>query len=92
MRHNLLTVAQAAQLRGVSRAAIYGAIARGRLPHQRILGHIGLKEADVLAWVPLGHKTGRPKGTPMSAAAKIRLSESQKQRWAQRKAQSPSRA
>ncbi|MBV9470685.1 MAG: helix-turn-helix domain-containing protein [Abitibacteriaceae bacterium] len=82
-----MTVAQAAKLKGVTRAAIYGAVARGRLPHKRILGHIALREADVLAWVPLGHKTGRAKGTPMSPEAKLRLSESQKKRWAQRKSQ-----
>ena len=87
MDDNLLSVSQAAKLKGVSRAAVYGAIAGGRLSHQRILGHIGLREADVVAWKPLGIKTGRPKGIPMSAEAKARLSESQKRRWAQRKRQ-----
>lgn len=85
MKHNLITVSQAAQLKGVSRAAVYGAIARGRLPHQRILGHLALRESDVVAWVPLGVKTGRPTGTPMSSEAKARISEAQKQRWAKRK-------
>ena len=85
MKHKLLTVAEAARLKGVSRAAIYGAIARGRLPHRRILGHIGLREADILAWVPLGVKSGRPKGTSMSAEAKARISAGQKRRWARQK-------
>jgi len=90
MQHKLLTVSQAAKLKGVSRTAVYAAIERGRLPHRRILGHVGLREADVLAWEPLGVKTGRPKGIPMSEAAKVRLSESQKRRWQQRKQQEPS--
>jgi len=85
MKDNLLSVSQAAKFKGVSRAAIYGAIARGRLPHQRVLGHLALREADIRDWTPLGFKTGRPKGTPMSDEAKARLSESQKRRWEKRK-------
>ena len=88
LQDNLLSVSQAAELKGVSRAAIYSAIARGRLPHQRVLGHIGVRRADVLTWIPVGYKGGRPKGTPMSDGAKARLSESQKRRWAKRKEQS----
>ena len=88
---NLLSVSQASELKGVSRAAIYSAIARGRLRHQRVLGHIGVRRADVLAWMPVGYKGGRPKGTPMSDEAKARLSQSQKRRWArQRQASSES--
>ena len=85
MPSKLLTVSQAAQVKGVSRTAVYAAIERGRLSHQVILGHIGLRESDVMAWEPLGIKTGRPKGIPMSEAAKVRLSESQKRRWQRRK-------
>ncbi len=85
MKHKLLSVSEAAKLKGVTRAAVYGAIADGRLPHERILGHLALRETDVLAWTPLGIKTGRPKGIPMSEESKARLSESQRRRWAQRK-------
>lgn len=81
----LLAVSAAAALKGVSREAVYGAVRAGRLPHVRILGHIGLSKEDVLAWQPLGHKAGRPRGTPMSEEAKRKLSATQKQRWAQRK-------
>ncbi len=90
MEPNLLTVSQAAARRGVSRAAVYSAIARGVLPHQHVLGHIALREADVLAWAPLGAKTGRRKGTPMSAEAKARIAAGQRRRWAQRKNQNNS--
>ena len=84
-QHKLLTVSEAAQLKKVSRASVYSAIARQRLPHQRILGHLAVREADVLAWVPIGHKGGRPKGSPTSAEARARMSEAQKRRWAARK-------
>lgn len=90
MKHNMLSVSQAAQLKGISRAAIYGAIARGRLAHQLIVGHIALRQADVEAWSPRGFKTGRPKGTPMSSEAKVRISQGQKRRWQQRKQETPS--
>ncbi len=80
----LLTAAEAAKLKGVSRAAIYAAIAPGRLPHERILGRLALREADVLAWTPMPH-AGRRKGTPMSQEAKARISAGQKRRWQRRK-------
>lgn len=84
MTQKLLTAAEAAQLKGVSRAAIYSAIAEGRLPHQRVLGRLAVREADVLAWMPQPY-SGRRKGTPMSPEAKARISEGQKRRWAKRK-------
>ena len=89
----LLTVAEAAQRKSVSRATIYIAVAEGRLPHVQVLGRIGLREEDVTSWEPvrrrerLGAKGrgGRPPGTPMSPEAKAKLSLSQKARWAKRK-------
>jgi excisionase family DNA binding protein len=81
MKIKLLTVAQAAQLKGVKRATIYSAIAQGRLAHQRVLGKLAVREADIRAWMPRPH-AGRSKGKPMSAEAKARISASQKQRWA----------
>lgn len=82
----LLTVAQAAQLKGVSRTALYDAIASGRLPHRKVLGHIAVVEKDVLAWTPTP-RSGRRKGTRLSAEAKTRISQANKKHWARRKAQ-----
>lgn len=87
MKHNLLTVNEAAKLKGVSRAAVYSAITRNRLPCRRVLGRIAVREADVLAWTALGYQGGRPQGTAMSEEAKARISQAQKRRWAERKRQ-----
>lgn len=81
MKSKLLTVVEAAQLKGVQRATLYAAIAQGRLKHRRVLGKLALREADVLAWTPRPH-AGRKKGKPMSEEAKARISASQKKRWA----------
>jgi len=92
MPQKLITVSEAARLKGVTRTAIYGAIKDGRLPHTRVLGHLGLKEADVMAWTPReyggrpGVKGGRPRGTPVSAETKAQIAQAQRRRWARRKA------
>lgn len=91
MSAKLLTVAEAAKLKGVSRSAIYNAITDGRLPHVRVLGHLGVKELDVRVWEPVkyagrpGKKGGRPKGIPVSAETKEQISQSLKSGWARRK-------
>jgi excisionase family DNA binding protein len=84
MKPKLLTVAQAAQLKGVSRTAIYNAILARRLPHRKVLGHLAVREADVLAWTP-NPRSGRRKGARLSAEAKARISEANKQHWERRK-------
>ena len=84
MKQDLLTVPEAATLKGVTPAAIYTAIAEGRLPHQRVLGRLAVSKADILKWTPVYH-AGRRKGTPMTAETKARLSEKQKKHWADRK-------
>ncbi len=84
----LLTVNEVAENKGVTRSAVYAAIKEGRLQPVRVLGRLGLREADVAAWVPKAN-IGRPPGIPMSEDAKRRIAESQKQRWARRQ-QSPS--
>ena len=96
MEDDLITPREAAKLKGVTRGAIYTAIAEGRLPHTRVLGHIGVRKADVLAWTPIryagrpGRPSGRAVGTPLSEETKARISEGQKRRWAARKkAKSP---
>ena len=86
MESKLLTVAEAAAMKSVTRSAVYRAIAEGRLPHQRVLGHVAIRKRDVESWLPV-HHAGRPKGRPMSDEAKLRISQSQKHRWAQRKQQ-----
>ena len=80
MDEKLLTVAQAAQLKGVTKSGVYKAVAEGRLPHLMVLGHTALREADVLAWTP----TGRLKGVPRSAEVKAKISQGQKERWRRR--------
>ncbi len=91
MTDQLLTADEAAQLKGVTIAAIYAAVKENRLPHKRILRRIGLRRDDVLQWTPRsyagrpGAKSGRPTGTPMSQEVKARISESQKRRWDERK-------
>lgn len=86
MKHTMLTVSQAAQLRGVSRAAVYLAIAQKRLRHSRLLGHLVVREADVKAWeLAAGKKRGRPPGKSLSDEHKARIAAAQKKRWAKRK-------
>lgn len=91
MHEELLTAEEAAQLKGVTRAAVYLAIKEGRLPHTRVLGRLGVRQADVLAWTPIryggrpGRKTGRTPGTPLSKETRERIAEAQKRRWAKRK-------
>lgn len=91
----LITPQEAAKLKNVSRPAIYSAIAEGRLPSVRVLGRIGVREADVLAYQPVKSQArpngirgrgGKPKGILQSAEAKQKMSEAQKRRWALRKA------
>ena len=82
MKGKLLTVTQAAKLKGVSRTAIYTAIAQKRLRHTYSLERLVVREADILAW---DAKRGRPVGKPMNEEHKARISVAQKQRWARRK-------
>lgn len=86
MDKDLLTPAKAAKLKGVSRTAIYSAIAERRLKHTRVLDRLAIRKADLLSWTPVRY-AGRPKGIPMTAEAKSRLSASQRQRWARQKQQ-----
>lgn len=84
MYEDLLTIADAARRKGVSRSAVYKAIAQGQLAAQKVLGKMAARGADVEAWHPRERK-GRRKGTPMSDAAKRRISEAQKRRWAKKR-------
>lgn len=84
---DLITIAEAARCKNVSRSAVYKAIAQGRLPAQSVLGHWALQTKDVEAWRPK-ERRGRRRGTPMSEEAKVRIAEGQKKRWAKRKEKS----
>lgn len=79
MTQGLVTIPEAAQIKGVTRSAIYKAIERGDLKAQTILGRKAVKKRDVLAWEP--RKAGRRKGSVTSEAAKSRISAAQKARW-----------
>ena len=81
-KQKLLTPDEAAKLKGLSRTAIYSAIAEGRLAHTRVLGRLALREADVLAWH--SHR-GRPKGVRISDEVRARMSKAQKRRRAREK-------
>ena len=88
---DLLSVPEVAKLKGVSPSGVYLAVQEGRLPSCRVLGKIGIRRADAEAWTPISYR-GRPgangrrkPGIPMSEEAKRKLSDSQKERWRQRK-------
>lgn len=81
---DILTPAQAAKLKGVSRTAIYNALADGRLQGVSILGRIGIARSVLKTWQPQA-RVGRPPGQPMKKEAKEKLSQTQKRRWTVRK-------
>ena len=84
MKHDLLTVSQAAQLQGVTSSAIYKAIAQNRLPHHFVLGRLGLREADLRIWDAKRETRGRAKGTTLTPEHRARIATAQKERWRQR--------
>lgn len=86
----VFTINEAAHFKGVSRTAIYAAISRKKLPRRYAKGNMVVHEADLLAWGAAKAKGGRPKGRGMSEASKQLLSQSQKARWASRKAEDAS--
>ncbi len=83
---DLLTPAQAAEFKGVSRTAVYSAIAENRLPCVRILGRLALKKSDLKAWKPVRY-AGRSKGFTISPEIRARMSQGAKQMWKKRKAE-----
>lgn len=55
----LLTVQEAAARLGCSMSAVYLAVDQGRIPHQKVLGRIGLSLEDVDAYAA---RLGQPNG------------------------------
>lgn len=58
MNDDYLSVSQVAQLKGVSRNAVYKAVREGRLFSVFLVGVIGVKREDAQAWSPKS-RTGR---------------------------------
>ena len=93
MDGKLLTASEAAKRKRVSTTTIYRAVHEGRLPHVRVLNHIGVPEAELLKWMPVRYagragvrgRGGRPKGVSMSVETRARISAAQKLRWVERK-------
>lgn len=83
--HDIVTPAQAAKLKDVSRTAIYNALSDGRLQGVRVLGRIGISRSALKAWQPQ-FQVGRPAGIPMTEKQKATIAAAQKRRWASRKA------
>lgn len=76
----LLTVSQAARLKGVTRTTIYNAIASKRLRTVQALGRTAIQESDLKASDIGQGKSGRPAGKPLSAAHRVALKAAHKKR------------
>ncbi len=91
---HLFTAAQVAQLKGVTQATIYKAIAEGRLEAVSALNRVALTARSVKEYQPTRYKDrkgakgrgGRPKGSALSEEHKARIAEAQARRWEKRKA------
>lgn len=78
---DFLTVSQAAELKEVSRNAIYDAIKRKQLPSSKVLERTAIRRKDLLAW---DVRPGRPPGA-LSKQHKARISAALKASWDERK-------
>lgn len=78
---DFLTITQGAELKGVSRNAIYDAIKRKQLASSTLLGRTVIYRKDLLAWQI---RQGRPPGA-LSKQHKARISAALKKSWAERK-------
>lgn len=86
MNQQYLSVTQVAELKQVSRNAIYKAISQGRLPAMQIGGFVVIRVADAQAWTPRV-RTGRRKGVKASEETKTKIAQAQRLRWQKRKEQ-----
>lgn len=83
MAEDLVTVSEAARIKGVTRAVIYNAINRGDISARTVLGRRALRREDVDRWQP--RRAGRRRGVPLSEDTKAKIAEAQRARWRQRK-------
>ncbi len=83
MNDAYLSVSQVAQLKDVSRNAVYKAVREGRLVSMQIVG-IAIRRVDAESWTPKS-RTGRRTGKPATQETKTKISEAQKARWQKRK-------
>lgn len=84
MNEDYLSVSQVAEIKGVSRNAVYKAVKEGRLICVRIVGRIAITRAEAQKWNAKA-RTGRRQGTPTSEEAKAKIAASQRMRWKKRK-------
>jgi excisionase family DNA binding protein len=82
--NELLTPTQAAEFKGVSRTAVYSAIAEKRLPHVRMLGRLAVSKSDLVAWKPVRY-AGRSKCFIVSPEVRAKMSQASKRLWEKRK-------
>jgi len=88
MNEDYLSVSQVAELKGVSRNAVYKAVQEGRLFCVRIVGRIAITRAEAQNWNAKA-RTGRRKGRPTNEEAKAKIAASQRKRWQKRKEENP---
>ena len=93
MPNELITVDEAATLKGVTKAAVYAAVKEGRLPHERVLRRIAVRRDAVEAWQPIayrdrpgsGPKGGRKAGSHQTEETRAKIAEAARRRWAARR-------
>lgn len=86
MNPQYLSVTQVAELKKISRNAVYKAVSQGRLPATKIGGFVVIRVADVETWIPKV-RTGRRKGVSVSEETKAKIAQAQRLRWQKRKEQ-----
>ena len=83
MNDQYLSVSQVANLKGVSRNAVYKAVREGRLVSTKLVGVVAIRRSDAEAWSARS-RTGRKTGKPTSEEAKAKISVAQRLRWQKR--------
>lgn len=80
-KNDAITLAEAAQFKGVTRKTVYDAIKAGRLASFYMLGKPVVSKADVVAWKIVGRRSGGP----LSKTHKANISKALKRSWAKRR-------
>lgn len=86
MNPQYLSVTQVADLKQVSRNAVYKAVSQGRLPATKIGGFVVIRTLDARNWTPK-IRTGRRRGVKVSDETKAKIAQAQRLRWKKRKEQ-----